>query len=216
MRPGSKSNPHLFLVPRLIMRGAYLHSLIHFHGLIIKLRDNYIKNKQTPWPQSASELYLPSDRRLSAKLEPTFADRGCRVVSATVPHGRILGSLDRSRYYFFQVAPQLYSPGWVYPVPDPLLLRKSGGTGNRTRDLWICSQELWPLDHRGVLTIISSFFFLSALPPNSGLGRLHETFRLISVTRSRTVGRTPWAGDQLVARPLPVHKHRKTHHNTNT
>jgi hypothetical protein len=33
------------------------------------------------------------------------------VVSATDPHGRILGFLDRSRYYFFQVAPQLYSRG---------------------------------------------------------------------------------------------------------
>jgi hypothetical protein len=50
------------------------------------------------------------DRRLSAKLVPT-SDRGCRVVSATDTHGRILGFLDRSRYYFFQVAPQLYSRG---------------------------------------------------------------------------------------------------------
>jgi hypothetical protein len=30
----------------------------------------------------------------------------------------------------------------VDPVPDPLLLRKSGRAGNRTRDLWICSQKL--------------------------------------------------------------------------
>jgi hypothetical protein len=30
----------------------------------------------TPWPESASELYRPSDRRFSAKLVPTFADRG--------------------------------------------------------------------------------------------------------------------------------------------
>jgi hypothetical protein len=58
-----------------------------------------------------SELYRPSDRRLSANLVATFADKGCRVVSATDPHGRILGFLDRSRYYFFQVAPQLYSRG---------------------------------------------------------------------------------------------------------
>jgi hypothetical protein len=29
----------------------------------------------TPWPQSASELYRPSDRSLSAKLVPTYADR---------------------------------------------------------------------------------------------------------------------------------------------
>jgi hypothetical protein len=41
------------------------------------------------------ELYQPSYRRLSAKLVPTFADRGCCVVSATDPHGRIL-SLDRA------------------------------------------------------------------------------------------------------------------------
>jgi hypothetical protein len=29
----------------------------------------------------------------------------------------------------------------VDPVPDPLLLRKSGSAGNQTQDLWICSQE---------------------------------------------------------------------------
>jgi hypothetical protein len=28
--------------------------------------------EKTPWPQSASELYRPSDRRLSAKLVRTF------------------------------------------------------------------------------------------------------------------------------------------------
>jgi hypothetical protein len=57
--------------------------------------------------------------------------------------------LDRSRYLFIQVAPQLSSRGWVDPVPDPLLLKKSGRVGNRTRDFWICSHKLWPLDHRG-------------------------------------------------------------------
>jgi hypothetical protein len=47
----------------------------------------------TPWP---------SDRRLSAKLVPSFADRGCNVASATDPHGRNLGFLDRSRYFSFK------------------------------------------------------------------------------------------------------------------
>jgi hypothetical protein len=74
---------------------------------------------ETPWPEFASELYRPSDRRLSAKLVPTFADRGCRVMN---PYGRILGFLDRSRYFFFQVAIQLFSRGCVDPAPDPLLL----------------------------------------------------------------------------------------------
>jgi hypothetical protein len=82
--------------------------------------------KRTPWPEFASELYRPSDRRLSEKLMPTFAHRGCHVVSVMDPYGRILDFLDRSRYVFFRSAPQLYSRGWVDLVPDPLLLRKSG------------------------------------------------------------------------------------------
>jgi hypothetical protein len=57
--------------------------------------------------ESASELYRPGDRRLSAKLLPTFADRGCRVVCVTDPYGNILAFLDRSLYLFFQAAPQL-------------------------------------------------------------------------------------------------------------
>jgi hypothetical protein len=89
--------------------------------------------KKTPWPESASELYRPSDRCLSAKLVPTFADRGCHVVNVTDLYGRNIGFLDLSRYFFFQVAPHLYSRGWVDLVPDPLLLRKSGIAGNRTR-----------------------------------------------------------------------------------
>jgi hypothetical protein len=38
--------------------------------------------------------------------------------------------------------------------------------------------------------------------PILGLSRLHETFRFITISRSRTVGRTPWTGDQLVGRTL--------------
>jgi hypothetical protein len=59
----------------------------------------HMKTKQTPWSESASELYRPSDRRLCAKRLPSFADKGCQVVSVTDPSGRILGFLDRSRYF---------------------------------------------------------------------------------------------------------------------
>jgi hypothetical protein len=56
-----------------------------------------------------------SDRRFSAKLVPTLEDRGCRVVSATIPpRSLIFGFLDRSRY-FLEIAPQLSSQGWVDP-----------------------------------------------------------------------------------------------------
>jgi hypothetical protein len=57
-------------------------------------RSRHVLNNQTPWLESAMELYRLSDRRLSAKLVPTFADRVCRVVSTTDPYDRILGFLD--------------------------------------------------------------------------------------------------------------------------
>jgi hypothetical protein len=62
------------------------------------------KTKQRT-PLSGS--YRPSDRRLSAKSVPTFADRECHIVSVMDPDCRILGFLNRSHYFFFQVAPQL-------------------------------------------------------------------------------------------------------------
>jgi hypothetical protein len=63
---------------------------------------NSHKNREretTPWSEFESELYRPSHRRLSAKRLPTFADKGCYVVSVADPFGRILGFLDRSRYF---------------------------------------------------------------------------------------------------------------------
>jgi hypothetical protein len=53
---------------------------------------------------------MPTKRPpLVGEVVPTLADRGCCVVSATDPPVVSLGFLDRSRYYFFQVAPQLSS-----------------------------------------------------------------------------------------------------------
>jgi hypothetical protein len=59
------------------------------------------------------------------------------------------------------------------------------------------------------------FFFLVA--PTRGSVLPFRSIGLILLSfLIRTVGRTPWAGDQLVARPLPVHKHQKTHIHTQT
>jgi hypothetical protein len=63
-----------------------------------------------------------------AKLVPSFAKRDCRVVSATGPHDRILGFLDRNRYYFFQVDTQLSGP-----CSRPATFQKICSTGIRTR-----------------------------------------------------------------------------------
>jgi hypothetical protein len=67
-----------------------LHSPTH-HVII------YIK--KTPWPESTSELYRPSNQSLSAKLVPNVANRGCHVVSMTDPYGCILGFLEWNRYF---------------------------------------------------------------------------------------------------------------------
>jgi hypothetical protein len=78
-------------------------------------------------------------------LVGTLVDRGALRGQSGVTHTAVNFSyLDRSHYLSFQVTPYLSSRGWLDTVPDPLLLR----AGNRTRDPWICSQELWPLDCR--------------------------------------------------------------------
>jgi hypothetical protein len=83
-------------------------------------------------------------------LVPTFVDRGVsHSQRGGTPTAVNLSLPDRSRQCFFQVAPYLSLRGWVDLVPDPLLLRKSGSAENLTRDFWVCSQEVWTLDHRG-------------------------------------------------------------------
>jgi hypothetical protein len=55
------------------------------YSAVTKSRALQFTIKQTQWPESSSELYRPSDRRLSEKLVSMFADRECRVVSAADP-----------------------------------------------------------------------------------------------------------------------------------
>jgi hypothetical protein len=55
-------------------------SLIRFHFRLLKNSGYFMHHR-------------PSDRSLPTKLVPTLADRGCRALSATDPHGRNLGFL---------------------------------------------------------------------------------------------------------------------------
>jgi hypothetical protein len=66
---------------------------------------------------------------MSVKLVSTFADRQCSVVSVTDPYGSILAFLDRSHYFFFQLAPKLtpfqthnFSENLVAPGIEPVPL----------------------------------------------------------------------------------------------
>jgi hypothetical protein len=83
-------------------------------------------------------------------LVPTFADWGVsHGQGGRTPTAINLSFLDQSHYFPFQAAPYLISWGWVYPGHDALLLKKTGSARNQTWDLWVRSQELWPLDNRG-------------------------------------------------------------------
>jgi hypothetical protein len=94
------------LVESLFGRGDTLrtenfYNFLNFCCLLQKNLSSTNKqtNKQTPWSESTGELYRLSDRCFSAKWLPTFADKGCHLVSVTDPYGRILGFPDRSRYF---------------------------------------------------------------------------------------------------------------------
>jgi hypothetical protein len=88
---------------------------------------------------SRSQWVTPLLRIIASGVHAPLSESALRI-----PYGCILGFLDRSRYFFFQVAPQLYLRGWVDLVPDPLLLTKSGSAGNRTRT---SGSVAWNSDH---------------------------------------------------------------------
>jgi hypothetical protein len=56
-------------------------------------------NQSSP-PESTSELYRPSDRRLPAKLVSTLADKRCHMVSVTDPYGRNLDFLYQDQLQY--------------------------------------------------------------------------------------------------------------------
>jgi hypothetical protein len=90
---------------------------------------------------SSLSIYLFKNKLRGRSSQANYTDRATAALRVEgvawsvqrIPTAVNLGFLNRSRYFFIQVAPQLSSRGWVDTVPDPLLLRKSGRAGNRTR-----------------------------------------------------------------------------------
>jgi hypothetical protein len=108
------------------------------------------KTNKLRGPYSASELYRMSDCHLSAKFNANFWGWKDVAWSARrITHGRYSQFSIPEPIRLFHVAPHLSSRGWVDPVADPLLRKKICSAGNRTRGLWVSSQELWLLDYRG-------------------------------------------------------------------
>jgi hypothetical protein len=96
-------------------------------------------NKLRGLSPSACELYRPSDSRLSAKLVPTFEDRGSRVVSATDPYSRILAFLDW--FSSTQLLSCTQEAEWT-PFQTHCFSENLAEPGNRTRDIWIMIKYL--------------------------------------------------------------------------
>jgi hypothetical protein len=102
---GNMSYRLIHVTVTINMRSTHQYTSFENTGELNSLLIDFLdcsRIKQTPWSESGSELYRPNDRRLSAKLMPTFADIGCHVVSVTDPYSRILDFLDRSHYFSFK------------------------------------------------------------------------------------------------------------------
>jgi hypothetical protein len=111
--------------------------LIHIPIYLSKLNSMDLVRKQT----------IPIEwRHLSAKLVARVAWSAQRIPAAVN-----LDFLDLEPLFFHSSSSSVVSRGWVDPVPDLLLLRKSGSAGNRTRDLWICIQEIWHYNTEAVI-----------------------------------------------------------------
>jgi hypothetical protein len=91
----------------------------------------------------SSSVALVCKRTIPTERPPLVGEVSANFCGYSVWRGQRNGSpRPYSRFsrpeplLFLPNTRQLYSRGWVDPVPDPLLLRKSGSAGNRTRDLW--------------------------------------------------------------------------------
>jgi hypothetical protein len=143
--------------PRLIFQRnkcSYLSAIAHGHKQsmcnFLLCSVTFSWNKQHYTALKLNSVALVRKWTIPTERPPLVGEVSANLYGLRIPTAVNLGFLDRSRYFFNQVAPQM-SRGWVDPVLDPLIFRKSGKFGTRTRDLWICSQKLWPLDHRGSL-----------------------------------------------------------------
>jgi hypothetical protein len=114
---------------KLRFRGMSMESV----GLrLSKLFVTFISGSQSKGCQEMNFMAWVRERTITTERPPTVGEVSANTWSVWHPYCLILDFLDRNRYFFFQVAPQLYSCDWVDPVPDPLL-RKSGSAGNRTQ-----------------------------------------------------------------------------------
>jgi hypothetical protein len=139
----------------------------------------------TLWP-------IPTERQpLVGEVSVNFCGLRVSCGQRDDPYGRILGFLNRSRYFFFQIAPQLYSRGWVDPISYPLLLRKSGSAGNRSRTSGSVARnsDHWTTEAVFMVSPCCVYVFpiLTFKHPNQSLRNFPRTSRHLSTSQLRTM-----------------------------
>jgi hypothetical protein len=89
-----------FTVRRLPFSTVTVSKTVSHVGIFAAWRDKNTSNNKTNSVVWVRERTIPTERPLLVgEVIAKFADRGCHVVSVTDPYGRILGFLDRSRYF---------------------------------------------------------------------------------------------------------------------
>jgi hypothetical protein len=145
-----KMEAHPFHISVNLYQTTRSHLLAVYFLLVARMPYSSNKKLRGLSPQANYTTERPPlVREVSANIFGKRVSRGQRNGSPR-PYSRFS---RQEPLLSIQVSPQLYSRGWVDSVPDPQLLRKSVSAWNRTRDIWICSQELWPLDHRRGITL---------------------------------------------------------------
>jgi hypothetical protein len=87
---------------------------------------------------------------MSAKLAPNLRIGGVAWSAQRIPTAVNLGSLDQEPLLFHSSSSSVILTRLSGPRSRPTTSQKiTGNAGNRTRVVWIGSQELWPVDHRG-------------------------------------------------------------------
>jgi hypothetical protein len=118
----------------------YVHTRPHSYMQANRYRyESHKKIKQTPWPVVRKRT-IPTERPpLDGEVSANSSGQRVAWTAQRIPTAVNLGFLDRSRY-FLEIT-QLYSRSTTS--------QKKWQRRESNRNLWICSQELWPLDHGG-------------------------------------------------------------------
>jgi hypothetical protein len=109
-----------------------------------------------------NSVALVCERTIPTKRPPLVSDVSanflrievCRVVSVTDPYDRILGFLDQRRYFFLPSSISIVLTRLSGLRSRPTTSLKIWYLRESKPDLWIWTQELWPLGHR-IITLLN-------------------------------------------------------------